>query len=46
MYGYLAQREERDMLAEFGSEYANYAARTPRFLPLPGSRQQTMRPGH
>ena len=33
MYGYLAKREEADMQAEFGAEYARYAARTPRFLP-------------
>jgi methanethiol S-methyltransferase len=33
MYGYLAKREEYDMIAEFGKEYRDYAARTPRFLP-------------
>jgi methanethiol S-methyltransferase len=33
MYGRLAQREERDMLAEFGEAYARYAAATPRFFP-------------
>lgn len=33
MYGQLAKREERDMLAEFGGEYERYAAHTPRFLP-------------
>lgn len=33
MYVRLAQREERDALATFGLEYAQYAARTPRFLP-------------
>ena len=33
MYAYLARREETDMLAQFGDEYARYAARTPRFLP-------------
>ena len=33
MYGYLAKREEADMQAEFGTDYARYAARTPRFLP-------------
>jgi protein-S-isoprenylcysteine O-methyltransferase Ste14 len=32
MYGYLAKREEDDMVAEFGKEYRDYAARTPRFL--------------
>jgi protein-S-isoprenylcysteine O-methyltransferase Ste14 len=33
MYGYLAKREEGDMLAEFGEQYERYAARTPRFFP-------------
>lgn len=33
MYAYLARTEEADMLAQFGEEYARYAARTPRFLP-------------
>ena len=33
MYARLARREEADMLAEFGDEYARYAARTPRFFP-------------
>ncbi|MBS0336223.1 MAG: isoprenylcysteine carboxylmethyltransferase family protein [Proteobacteria bacterium] len=33
MYAYLARTEEADMLAQFGDEYAQYAARTPRFLP-------------
>jgi len=33
MYSYLAKTEEADMLAQFGDEYARYAARTPRFLP-------------
>ena len=36
MYGYLAKREEYDMMAEFGKEYRDYAARTPRFLPRLG----------
>ncbi len=36
MYGYLARREEADMAAAFGSEYADYAARTPRFVPKLG----------
>lgn len=36
MYGYLAKREEDDMIAEFGKEYRDYAARTPRFLPRVG----------
>ena len=33
MYIRLARREERDALAEFGDEYANYMQRTPAFLP-------------
>jgi protein-S-isoprenylcysteine O-methyltransferase Ste14 len=36
MYGYLATREEADMLADFGTEYEGYAARTPRFIPRLG----------
>lgn len=32
MYIRLARREERDALAEFGDEYANYMQRTPAFL--------------
>ena len=36
MYGYLSKREEDDMIAEFGKEYRDYAARTPRFLPRVG----------
>ena len=33
MYIRLAQREERDALAEFGDAYARYAAATPAFFP-------------
>ena len=33
MYARLARREEREVMEEFGEEYARYAARTPRFLP-------------
>ena len=33
MYVGLARREEREALAEFGEEYARYAARTPAFFP-------------
>ena len=33
MYLRLARREEREMAAAFGAEYAAYAARTPAFLP-------------
>jgi protein-S-isoprenylcysteine O-methyltransferase Ste14 len=36
MYGYLAKREEEDMVAQFGQQYRDYAARTPRFLPKLG----------
>ena len=33
MYLRLARREEREVLAAFGSAYARYAAHTPRFVP-------------
>jgi protein-S-isoprenylcysteine O-methyltransferase Ste14 len=33
MYVRLAQREEREVLSEFGDEYRHYAERTPAFLP-------------
>jgi protein-S-isoprenylcysteine O-methyltransferase Ste14 len=33
MYVRLARSEEREVLEEFGEEYADYAARTPAFLP-------------
>jgi protein-S-isoprenylcysteine O-methyltransferase Ste14 len=33
MYVNLAHREEQEALAEFGETYAEYAARTPRFVP-------------
>ncbi len=33
MYVRLARREERDVAAEFGDEYARYAAETPAFFP-------------
>jgi methanethiol S-methyltransferase len=33
MYVRLAQREEREVLSEFGDAYRHYAARTPAFLP-------------
>ena len=36
MYVRLARREEREMAAEFGDEYAKYAANTPAFLPRLG----------
>lgn len=37
MYARLAIMEEREMLRQFGEDYARYAARTPRFLPRLGS---------
>ena len=37
MYGYLAKREEQDMISQFGQEYREYAARTPRFFPRLGT---------
>lgn len=33
MYAYLSRKEEADMLEQFGEEYRQYAARTPRFFP-------------
>ena len=33
MYVLLAQREERDAIAEFGEEYVRYAGKTPAFFP-------------
>ena len=38
IYARLAKREEQDMLAEFGEEYARYAARTPAFIPDLGAK--------
>jgi protein-S-isoprenylcysteine O-methyltransferase Ste14 len=38
MYTRLARREERESLAEFGEEYARYAAVTPAFIPSVGTR--------
>ncbi len=38
MYVRLARREEGEVLAAFGEEYARYAARTPAFFPHLGSR--------
>jgi len=41
MYVRLARREEREVAAEFGDEYARYAANTPAFFPrLAASRSQ------
>ena len=39
MYAHLATREEADMLREFGDEYRQYAARTPRFIPKLGAQE-------
>jgi protein-S-isoprenylcysteine O-methyltransferase Ste14 len=38
MYARLARYEEREALAEFGDEYAQYAARAPAFFPHLGQR--------
>ena len=38
MYVHLARREEREVAAEFGDEYARYAANTPAFFPRLGAR--------
>jgi protein-S-isoprenylcysteine O-methyltransferase Ste14 len=46
MYAHLARKEEGDMLAEFGDEYAAYAARTPRFIPALGRDEQRHQAGH
>lgn len=39
MYVRLARREEREVLAEFGEDYARYAAKTPPFFPRWTARQ-------
>jgi methanethiol S-methyltransferase len=39
MYARLAVVEEREMLRQFGDEYARYAGRTPRFIPKLGASQ-------
>lgn len=41
MYTRLAHREEQEVLAEFGEEYARYAAKTPSFFPRFGARGKT-----
>lgn len=38
MYVKLAQREEKEVLAEFGESYRKYRDSTPAFMPRPGSR--------
>lgn len=40
MYVRLARREEREVMAEFGEEYARYAIRTPAFFPHLGTINQ------
>ena len=40
MYVKLARREEREVLEEFGEQYARYAAATPEFIPSFGLRQR------
>ena len=40
MYVRLAQREEKEALAEFGSAYVSYARNTPRWIPRLGSARQ------
>lgn len=40
MYTRLAHREEREVLAEFGEEYARYVAKTPSFFPRFGTREK------
>ena len=39
MYSRLARREEQEVLAEFGEDYASYAKRTPAFFPRLGRPQ-------
>jgi protein-S-isoprenylcysteine O-methyltransferase Ste14 len=43
MYGRLARTEERDMLAQFGDEYRQYARTVPGFFPRIGAHPE---PGH
>ncbi len=43
MYSRLAQREEREIRAEFGDTYVRYAAATPAFLPRLGARKAVMK---
>lgn len=42
MYGYLAGKEEADMEARYGEEYRRYALRTPRFIPWPIRRRDSV----
>jgi protein-S-isoprenylcysteine O-methyltransferase Ste14 len=43
MYVRLARREEQEVRAEFGEQYARYAAQTPAFIPRRG---EAPRAGH
>lgn len=43
MYVRLARAEEREVLAEFGEQYARYAAKTPAFLPRIGDGAEPQR---
>ena len=43
MYVKLAQREEREVLEEFGEEYRRYTAFTPAFFPHLGNRLEQKR---
>ena len=43
MYVKLAQREEGEVLEEFGEEYRRYAAFTPAFFPHLGNRLERKR---
>jgi protein-S-isoprenylcysteine O-methyltransferase Ste14 len=45
MYVQLARREEREVQAEFGDEYARYAAVTPGWFPRLGQRRSAAQPG-
>lgn len=46
MYIRLARQEEREALAEFGEEYARYAATTPAFIPKWGDRSSKEHSSH
>lgn len=46
MYIRLARQEEREALAEFGEEYARYAAVTPAFIPRLGNRSSREHSSH
>jgi protein-S-isoprenylcysteine O-methyltransferase Ste14 len=43
MYVRLAIKEEADAVREFGSEWAEYASSTPRFLPKLGRQPEARR---